>query len=127
MKTQDASRVATEQQLRKGRFTSDVMLRLEGSINPGLEAQQLHLALTGDATQMSLVYVTMDACNGTIQYWPAQGGPPSWVSTVETSYTAGLFGTWAWHKGAECCCCGDRARELAPTSLHIHDPQMVAS
>jgi hypothetical protein len=50
---------------------------------------------------MMLVYVTMADCNGTIQYWPADGSAgPKWVDTIETTYSAGIFGwSGAIHTG----------------------------
>ncbi len=56
--------------------------------------QQLHLALTNDATQMTIVWVTDAVVHGSVAWWPAGGteANATFAGAVETTYTAGMFG-----------------------------------
>jgi len=62
-----------------------------------LAPQQLHLALTGDPTEMLVMWVTYNISNGTVAWGAAGGGAPTTTAAAALStYTGGLLGWEGW-------------------------------
>ena len=70
-------------------------LRARGPSNSSVEPQQLHLSLTGDETEMRVMWVTYGVANGSVSWAPASGSSSAGTSSaaaVRTTYTAGVGG-----------------------------------
>jgi acid phosphatase type 7 len=63
-----------------------------------LQPQQLRIALTNDATQMQVVWVTMSSCSGSLVYWPENNALANkTAAAVETSYTTQYPAGFGWN------------------------------
>lgn len=72
-------------------------LLFTGDSDP-LTPQQMRIALTNDATQMQVVWVTMQSCSGSLVYWPEDNAEAiKTAAAVETSYDTHYPAGFGWN------------------------------